>query len=288
MSQIFVLPPGSGLSSLAARYDVVLCDVWGVLHNGLKPWDSAADALTRFRAGGGTVILVSNAPRPRHDVERQLASIGVPAGISDSIITSGMVTRHEIDRRGVRFVHHIGAERDAGLFEGIELVEPNEAQLAVVTGLEDDTTEVPEDYRTRLITMQAQGLDLICANPDRVVERGDQLVWCAGAVADLYEKVGGTVLHIGKPYAAIYERAVQLAEEARGEAVSKSRVLAIGDSMITDVAGANTFGVDCLFVTGGIHSGEIGHPPVGEAYEAILKAAHPQPVGWTHRLSWDA
>ena len=288
MNEIFVLPPGSGLSSLAASYDVVLCDVWGVLHNGVQAWASAADALTRFRAGGGTVILVSNAPRPVRDVETQLATIGVPPESFDGIITSGAVTRHEIDRRGVRFIHHIGAHRDGGLFEGIELVQPNEAQLAVVTGLEDDTTEVPEDYRDRLLAMQAQGLDLICANPDRVVERGDQLVWCAGAVADLYEKVGGNVLHIGKPFPAIYERAVQMAEELRGAAVPKARVLAIGDSMITDVAGANTFGVDCLFVTGGIHSGDLGHPPTSEAYQAILKAAQPQPVGWTHRLSWDA
>ncbi|MDX6806882.1 TIGR01459 family HAD-type hydrolase [Terrihabitans rhizophilus] len=287
MNQIFTLPPGSGLSSLVANYDVVLCDVWGVLHNGVAAWPSASEALVKFRGMGGTVVLVSNAPRPVRDVEAMLDQLGVPRGAYDAIITSGAVTRTEIDRRGIKFIHPIGPQRDNGLFDGLELVPVEEAQLAVVTGLEDDTRETPEDYRTRLTDMHAHGLDLICANPDRVVERGDQLVWCAGAVAELYEQVGGEVLYIGKPFPGIYERALEIASTLRGSPVPKARALAIGDSMITDVAGANAFGVDCLFVTGGIHGADIGHPPVTEAYNHILRTAKPMPVGWTHRLSWD-
>ncbi|MGQ4275228.1 TIGR01459 family HAD-type hydrolase [Terrihabitans sp. B22-R8] len=288
MSDVFTLPPGTGLSALASRYDVIFCDVWGVVHNGVAAWPSASDALVRFREGGGTVVLVSNAPRPTSAVVSMLDSLGVPRDAYDGVITSGAVTREEIDRRGVRFVHAVGPQRDEGIFEGLELVVPEEAQLAVVTGLDDDINEVPEDYRERLVNMQAHGLHLICANPDRVVERGNTLVWCAGAIADLYEKVGGEVLHIGKPYPGIYQRALEIAQQYRGARVSKERVLAIGDSMITDVAGANRFGVDCLFVTGGIHGADIGHPPRPDAYQDILQAARPMPVGWAQRLSWNA
>jgi HAD superfamily hydrolase (TIGR01459 family) len=287
MTQTFVLPPGSGLSALAPDYDVILSDVWGVLHNGVAAWPTASDALKRFRAGGGTVVLVSNAPRPSPVVVQQLDLVGVPRESWDGIVTSGDVTRMELDRRGVKKLHHVGPPRDVEMFDGLDLVSPEEAKIAVVTGLDDDYTETPDTYRDRLRDLAATGMELICANPDRVVERGGEMVWCAGALADIYEEYGGHVLHIGKPFPGVYEEALRIALKTRGRVTPKARVLAIGDSMITDVAGANTFGIDCLFMTGGIHAEEIGHPPRDAAYAKVLAPAAPKPVGWSHRLAWD-
>jgi HAD superfamily hydrolase (TIGR01459 family) len=287
MTQTFVLPPGSGLSALAPHYDVILSDVWGVLHNGVAAWPTASDALKRFRAGGGTVVLVSNAPRPSPVVVQQLDLVGVPRDAWDGIVTSGDVTRMELDRRGVKKLHHVGPPRDVEMFDGLELASPQEAKIAVVTGLDDDYTETPDKYRDRLRDLAATNMELICANPDRVVERGGEMVWCAGALADIYEEYGGHVLHIGKPFPGVYEEALRIALKKRGMVTPKARVLAIGDSMITDVAGANTFGIDCLFMTGGIHAEEIGHPPRDAAYAKVLAPAVPKPVGWSHRLVWD-
>ncbi len=287
MSKTFVLPPGSGLGALAPDYDVIFSDVWGVLHNGVQAWPTASDALMKFRERGGTVVLLSNAPRPSSVVIEQLETIGVPRAGWDGIVTSGDVTRMELDRRGVTRLHHVGPPRDAEMFEGLELVGAGEAKIAVVTGLDDDHSETPDDYRERLRELASHDVDLICANPDRVVERGGEMVWCAGALADVYEEYGGRVLHIGKPFSGVYEQALRVALEKRGQVTPKARVLAIGDSMITDVAGANTFGIDCLFMTGGIHAGEIGHPPSGEAFASVLAPAAVKPVGWSHRLVWE-
>lgn len=287
MSKTFVLPPGSGLGALAPDYDVIFSDVWGVLHNGVQAWPTASDALMKFRERGGTVVLLSNAPRPSSVVIEQLETIGVPRAGWDGIVTSGDVTRMELDRRGVRRLHHVGPPRDAEMFDGLELVGAGAAKIAVVTGLDDDHSETPDDYRERLRELASHDVDLICANPDRVVERGGEMVWCAGALADVYEEYGGRVLHIGKPFPGVYEQALRVALEKRGQVTPKARVLAIGDSMITDVAGANTFGIDCLFMTGGIHAGEIGHPPSGEAFASVLAPAAVKPVGWSHRLVWE-
>ena len=287
MSKTFVLPPGSGLGALAPDYDVIFSDVWGVLHNGVQAWPTASDALMKFRERGGTVVLLSNAPRPSSVVIEQLETIGVPRAGWDGIVTSGDVTRMELDRRGVTRLHHVGPPRDAEMFDGLELVGAGEAKIAVVTGLDDDHSETPDDYRERLRELAGHDVDLICANPDRVVERGGEMVWCAGALADVYEEYGGHVLHIGKPFPGVYEQALRVALEKRGQVTSKARVLAIGDSMITDVAGANTFGIDCLFMTGGIHAGEIGHPPSSEAFASVLAPAAVKPVGWSHRLVWE-
>jgi HAD superfamily hydrolase (TIGR01459 family) len=287
MTQTFVLPPGSGLASLAPDYDVIFSDVWGVLHNGMSAWPSASEALVRFRETGGTVILVSNAPRPNAVVVAQLDQIGVRRAAWDGIVTSGDVTRQELIRRGTTRLHHIGPPRDVEMFEGLELVGPGEAKVAVVTGLDDDYTETPEDYRDRLAELRNYDVELICANPDRVVERGGEIVWCAGALADIYEEFGGRVLHIGKPFPAVYEEALRIALAKRGKVTPKSRMLMIGDSMITDVAGSNNFGIDCLFMTGGIHAEQIGHPPSSEAYAKVLAEAAKKPVGWAHRLAWD-
>lgn len=287
MTQTFVLPPGAGLRSLAPRYDVIFCDVWGVLHNGLSAWPSASEALVKYREQGGTVILLSNAPRPAEAVMTMLARLGVPREAYDAVVTSGDVTRMELDRRGTKLLHHIGPARDLDLFHGIELVSGEDASIVVVTGLDDDDVETPDDYRDQLQKVAERGLELICANPDRVVEKGGTLIWCAGALADVYEEYGGRVLHIGKPFPGVYEQALRFALKKRGQVTPKSRVLAIGDSIITDVAGANTFGIDCLFLTGGIHAEDIGHPPRHADFAKVLEPAASLPVGWSHRLAWD-
>lgn len=279
--------PLAGLAALAGRYDVILSDVWGVIHNGVNAWESATQALTRYREAGGTVVLVSNAPRPAEGVVPQLDQIGVPRSAWDALITSGDMTAAEILRRGVTRIHHIGPARDNNLFDAVERVGVEEAELAIVTGLDDDEVEGPEDYRERLEAVRARDLDLVCANPDRVVERGDRLIWCAGALADLYAELGGRVLFMGKPYEPIYAAALALGETVRRAKVPRERVLALGDSVRTDLAGANTFGVDCLFLTGGIHGAEIGHPPVPDRFDALLAEAERHPIGWSHRLAWE-
>lgn len=287
MTQTFVLPPGSGLSALAPNYDVIFCDVWGVLHNGVGAWPTAWPALVKFREQGGTVVLLSNAPRPAASVKVQLNALGVSDDAWDGIVTSGDVTRMELDRAGIARVHHIGPARDYDLFDGLERVAAEEAPIVVATGLDDDDAETPDDYRDQLQALAARDVEMICANPDRVVEKGGRLIWCAGALADVYEEYGGRVRHIGKPFPGVYEQALRTALERRGRVTPKSRVLAIGDSLITDVAGANTFGIDCLFMTGGIHAEEIGHPPDETAYAKVLEPADRKPVAWSHRLGWD-
>lgn len=283
-----VLPAETSLSALADRYDVILCDVWGVLHNGERAWPQASDALTRFREKGGTVVLVSNAPRPSLGVVPQLDQFGVPRSAWDGFVSSGDMTRSLLEASGARKVHHIGPDRDFGLFDDLSIarVGADEAEIAVVTGLHDDENETPEDYREALEKLKAHNVRVVCANPDRVVERGGAIVWCAGAIADLYEELGGKVEWLGKPYPAIYERALEIAASIRGSTSDKSRVIGIGDAVRTDLAGANAIGVDCLFMTGGIHGPDLGHPPAPAVFTELLAQATRPPVGWAQRLTW--
>jgi HAD superfamily hydrolase (TIGR01459 family) len=277
-------------STLAPRYDVVLADVWGVIHNGVAAFPETIAALTRFRQTGGTVILITNAPRPAEIVLRYLDKLAVPHDVFDGIVTSGDVTRSVIIARGGQSIFHIGPERDHGLFHELDLhFAPLErADYSVCSGLFDDTRETAEDYRDLLTRMQARGLFMLCANPDLVVERGDELVYCAGAVADLYESVGGEVLWAGKPHRPIYDQALAAAAALRGSEVPLQRVLAIGDSVRTDMTGAGLLGADSLFVTGGIHAEELGerHDPDPAALEKIFAAAGVQPTAVTRRLAW--
>lgn len=245
---------------LLANYDLVLCDVWGVIHNGVESFPAACEALERGRRQGKTVILISNSPRPADAVVPQLNSLQVPAESYDGMVTSGDVTSAVIMQRPGQSVFHLGPPRDLPIYQGlnVELVDVATADYAVCSGLFDDTKETPEDYRALLEDMKARGLFMLCANPDVVVERGDELVYCAGALADLYQSMGGEVLYAGKPYAPIYELALGRAKALRKCEVPLHRVLAIGDSVRTDLAGAAALGVDLLFLTGGIHAGEIG------------------------------
>ena len=277
-------------SVLAPRYDVLLCDVWGVVHNGLSAHVEACEALARFRAGGGTVILISNVPRPSHWLIHQLDGFGIARDAYDDVMTSGDVTRDVMAARGASTVHHIGPKRDLSIFEGLDVCfSPVEAaDYAVCTGLFDDTTETPEDYRSLLANMRRRDMFMLCANPDLVVERGGVLVYCAGAIADLYVAMGGEALYAGKPHRPIYDRALAKAAAARGAAMPAGRTLAIGDSLRTDIAGARALGIDALFVSGGIHAAELGSRdiPSAAALAAACAAAGVTPTAVMPRLVW--
>jgi len=278
------VPLIAGLSEIAARYEVVLSDIWGVVHNGRESFDAATDALAAFRRRGGTVILITNAPRPSGPIVEQLVELRVPRQAYDGIVTSGDVTMGLIAARGSAPVHHIGPPRDLSLFEAAArlssaapplLVPLERADYVLCTGLFDDEREVPGDYDSALSAMLARRLTLICANPDLVVQRGDQLIYCAGALAQRYEEMGGTAIYGGKPHPPIYAQALDMAATLRGRAVADSRVLAIGDAMRTDVAGAAARGIDSLFVTAGIHGEDLhGDGPLEAAAMEQFSARH--------------
>lgn len=282
--------PLTGLADLAPHYDAALCDVWGVLHNGVAAFPPACEALARFREGGGRVVLVTNAPRPVASVIAMLDRLGVPRAAWDAVISSGELARAMIARYAGRTVHHVGppTEHDA-LYEGLEVTRgpAEEAAVLVVTDLDTDD-DTPELYRARAETWLRLKLKMICANPDRVVEHGERIVYCGGALGDLYAAMGGMVLMTGKPYQPIYEEALRLAEAAAGRAIEKSRVLAIGDSVRTDATGAAQFGVDFLFVTGSIHAAELdafGNPDP-EAIADLVAPSRARMVGFQPRLVW--
>jgi HAD superfamily hydrolase (TIGR01459 family) len=277
-------------SSLASHYDAVLCDVWGVVHNGVAAYTDACDALARFRAGGGTVVLISNAPRPREWVVRSLDRLAVPREAYDGLATSGDVTRAFLRGHPGQSVFLIGPERDHTIFDGLPIAfGPLEtADYCVCTGLYEDERETPDDYADILARLRARSLFMVCANPDLVVERGNKLVYCAGAIADRYANLGGEVLYAGKPHPPIYEEAFAQIAAARGSGVPPARILAIGDSVRTDLTGAKRAGIDCLFVTAGIHAEELGgrHAPDPDALALIFADAGATPKAVMHRLVW--
>lgn len=266
------------LRELVPGKEVVLSDIWGVVHNGLESFPEACEALHHFRRDGGTVILITNAPRPADSVQRQLRKLGVDDSVYNAIVSSGDLTRLYVAEHPGRKVFWLGPERDNSIHRGLTpaLATLEEADYIVCTGPFDDETETPEDYRPMLLRARERALPFICANPDIVVERGDRLVYCAGALAELYRELGGEVIFYGKPHRPIYERAIELASAHVSHPISLDRVLAIGDSVRTDLAGAHGFGIELLFVTRGIHAEDFegvdqldpasvkelfGHPP---------------------------
>ena len=274
------------LAPLARRYGVVLCDVWGVLHNGVRAFPEAVAALQEVRAAGQKVVLLTNSPRRREGVAEQLALLGVPADCYDRIVTSGDVTRRLI-AEGPRRIFHLGPDHDLTLYDGldVELSEEFEAQGVVCTGMFDDD-ETPEDYAPMLERFRSRNLPFICANPDIVVERGDQMVWCAGALARDYAQMGGRTQVAGKPHRPIYEAALAVAAEVVGREVAKSEALAIGDGVLTDVKGAADNGIDVLFVSAGIHASEFGaaHAPDPARLTTFLEKHGYSPVAIIPRL----
>lgn len=279
-----------GISAIAGDYDGVLSDIWGVVHNGLAASPEACDALMGMRRGGAAVVLISNAPRPSASVQAQLDALGVSREAYDGIVTSGDITHDVLRDHPGQAVFHLGPERDRPIFEGLEvsLVGAGEARLVVNTGLFDDDTETPDDYRELLSELAARRVEMVCANPDIVVERGSRLLWCAGALAEIYQALGGPVVWAGKPHPPIYERALHKVESAAGRPVPRARVLAIGDSVRTDLAGAAAMGLDCLFVAEGIHAGRTGR---GAAVDTDVLAemfaeAGVSPRAVMPRLAW--
>jgi HAD superfamily hydrolase (TIGR01459 family) len=277
-------------STLAPGYDVLLCDVWGVVHNGLVAFPPSCDVLMRARARGAAVVFITNAPRPSVAVARQIEKLQVPRECYDAIVSSGDITRSVIEARPGQSFFHLGPERDRSIFTGLNarFAALESADYVVCSGLEDDDVDNPEDYRGRLETMLARKLFMVCGNPDVVVERGDKLVYCAGAIADLYATMGGEVLYAGKPYRPIYDMALAKAEAAAGRKAPLKRVLAIGDSVRTDLKGALNVGVDFLFVTSGIHAEELGGRarPDSAALKATFAAAGEMPKAVMRQLVW--
>jgi HAD superfamily hydrolase (TIGR01459 family) len=266
------------LRDLVGGVEVLLSDIWGVVHNGIEAFPEACEALHIFRQRGGTVILITNAPRPADSVQRQLRKLGIADETYDAIVSSGDLTRHFVADHPGKKMFWLGPERDASIHRGLDaaMAPLEQADYIVCTGLFDDETESAEDYRPMMLQALERKLPLVCANPDIVVERGDRLIYCAGAIAELYRELGGEVIFYGKPHRPIYQRAMALAAARRGYTTPLDRVLAIGDSVRTDLAGAMAFGIDCLFVTRGIHSADVegldqfdpasvkelfGHPP---------------------------
>lgn len=251
----------SSLDSIAGPYDAVLCDVWGCYHNGVAPLPGAVAALRAFRARGGFVILLTNAPRPEDAVKRQLAAMNAPTDSWDAIASSGGAARDAL-RRGEwgRKVFHIGAadRRDEAFFEGaaVERVRLEDAESVVCTGLRDDRTETPADYNDTLSEAVLRRLPMLCANPDLVVDVGGERRYCAGALAALYREKGGAVTEYGKPHPQIYDYARSVLTGVAGRIVPDERILCIGDGIRTDVAGAMGEGLDCLFIAGGLAAAE--------------------------------
>lgn len=259
------------LAEIGGDYGVLFCDLWGCVHNGKIAYPAAISALQAYRAGGGKVALVTNAPRPRRLVADQIARLGVPKDAWDDIVTSGDAAQDAMFAGRVgRRVWHVGPDRDMGFFTETDHPEAasvirvplEEAEGIVVTGPYDDMTETPEDYRERLYVARERGLPLLCANPDLVVDYGEQRLYCAGALAQLYEEMGGEALYFGKPHAPIYD----LARRRLGVG-TEVRALAIGDGIGTDILGAVNQGIDSLFVTGGLaaeHMGDDVERPEGQ------------------------
>jgi HAD superfamily hydrolase (TIGR01459 family) len=244
---------------LLARYDVLFCDVWGVLHDGHRAVAEACDALLRFRAKGGTVILVSNAPVPKERVAAMLEARAVPEKAWDDIIASGEIALRRIAEKGYTRLFCIGPkERDAATFERLpaKAVPLEEAQAVLCTGLNDDLNETADDYRALLQRALERRLPLVCANPDLAVDVGGRQYICAGAIADLYERMDGEVYWAGKPHANAYDAALRAAEAIRGKPVARNRILAVGDSLRTDLKGAEAAGIDAVFIASGIHRDE--------------------------------
>ncbi len=277
-----------GLSDLINRYDALFCDVWGVLHNGRVGHQTAIAALRDAKALGKAVILVTNAPRPSREIAEEIATLGVTADIYDSIVSSGDATRDLIRPYEGYTLYRLGPETDAALFEGIavDFGALEDAHAIMCTDLEYGRT--PEDYAHEVLDWKKRGLPFICANPDKVVEVGDQMIYCGGALADVYAQAGGEVRMAGKPYAPIYERAARLAAEKLGQAPAPERTLAIGDSVRTDATGAAQMGYDFLFISGSIHAQELGEleNPDQQKIEALVSPSNARTVGFAPRLYW--
>lgn len=244
----------SSLDTVLDRYDAILCDVWGVIHNGRRIYPRAASALRRAREAGKIVLLVSNVPKPNGPIPGQLDRIGFPHDAWDGVVTSGDAIRAELAKRTPGPMFKIGPPEDKSLWDGLGLAFASleEARFIGISG-PNRVDETPADYADLLHLSRSRDLEMLCANPDIVVQWGDKLIWCAGAIARDYAALGGRVVMAGKPHSPIYELAYAELEQRAGRVIPRERILAIGDGLSTDVAGANAQRLDCLFIAGGMH-----------------------------------
>jgi HAD superfamily hydrolase (TIGR01459 family) len=280
----------TSLSQLAPNYAAILSDVWGVVHNGVAAHPTACEALVEYRKAGGRVVFITNAPRPSPPIIEMLDRLGVPRAAYDAIVSSGDMTRRMLEDYRGRTVHYVGPpDENDSLFDGLDLtLGPAEAADALVVTDLDTDDDTPDMYNERAALWLKRNLPMIVANPDRVVEHGDRLIYCGGALADLYEARGGRILMAGKPYRPIYAEALRLAEKAAGGPLDKARVLAIGDSIRTDAIGAANFGVDFLFITGSIHAEELDAfgKPDPAAIRDLVASSGANLAGYMARLAW--
>lgn len=282
-----VIPILESIRDVGADRKAWLVDIWGVIHNGVEAFEESVTACAAFRKTGGFVVLVTNAPRPSPSVVEQLDRIGVQRDAYDAVVTSGDVTRGLINAWRDRAIHHLGPERDLPLFSDldIKLVPSIDAEIIVCTGLENDEVETPETYRRTLERLLRRRALMICANPDKKVERGNTIVYCAGALGALYEEMGGDTVYAGKPHGPIYELAMGIVRDACGASTQLSDVLAIGDGVLTDIRGATDFGLQSVFVGSGIHLSPEDWTP--EAVTSVF-TDHPEarPLAALPRLRW--
>src|SRR6476646_4307151 len=287
------IPVIASIEAIGSGYRAWLVDIWGVMHNGHRAFAAAVAATQSFREQGGIVVFLSNSPRPSPGVQEQLSRLGVPPACYDATVTSGDLTRHELAKHKHPRVFHLGPARDLPIFAGLDLslVPREQAELVVCSGLFDDETETPDDYVKLLQELAVKKLPMICANPDHLVERGDKLVYCAGALAAIYEKLG-VVVYAGKPHPPIYELALETIANLVGSNVAKGEVLAVGDGVNTDIAGAVKLGIDAVFVASGLHvpgnsSREAGVDALDRSHLTELFAASKRrPLAAMRALDW--
>ncbi|MEO0486986.1 MAG: TIGR01459 family HAD-type hydrolase [Pseudomonadota bacterium] len=276
------------LEDIGAQYDALFVDLWGCVHNGVDPFPSAVAALQAYRAGGGKVILVTNAPRHRASVAAQLDLIGVATDAWDDIATSGDSARAAMFTGAVgEKVYFIGQPHDQAFFDPLSIITdptpitqvPLDQADGIVCCGPFDPLAPPEDSRADLLFAKQRGLKLLCANPDIVVDRGETREWCAGKLAQMYTEMGGESLYFGKPHPPIYDLARRRLS-ALGTDVPDGRILAIGDGILTDVRGAVGEDIDCLFITGGLAAEETktDQHPDPDALAAFLNSEQIEPT----------
>ena len=279
------IPVISSLATLAPRYDAMLCDAWGVIHDGVTLFDGVEEALTRFRETRGPVLILTNAPRPSSIIPAQLDRLGLSRAAYDGVVTSGDATRAAIEARLPAPAYKLGPSKDDPLFDGmkIEFAPLEEASFIICTGMENDQHETPDAYRNLLQRAAARELPMVCANPDIVVNWGGRMIWCAGALAEIYKEFSGEVIYGGKPHAPIYDLALQRINALRGP-TSRDRILAVGDGIKTDILGANNQGLDVLMIAGegGVHEGGKD----ADAIAAQMKNAGVHAIAAAEALTW--
>lgn len=285
------VPHLQGLNTLAGRFDALVCDIWGVIHNGQRAFGPALDCLQTLRADSVPVVLVTNAPKPHDATEEQLAGLGVQRGLHfDTVLTAGDLARAEALSRTSDRCYHLGPARDQPTLVGLEdrlTSTLARAGYILCTGLLHDDRETAADYEPLFREALTFKLPMICANPDSVVHRGEDEIPCAGLLAHAYEEMGGEVAYFGKPYPAIYDEALALIDDIRGAPVERSRVVALGDGLGTDIKGARDARIRSVFVTSGIHRDAVhGDHSLDQALQSLFEEAGFRPDWVIERLVW--